>query len=120
MRRPPRSGAEGLLSGADLLRPLCLGLTLSAGVLVLYLVALALGQAVVDARSLAVTALLRGQLLLVLMERSPSRPIWRSGPGQNRTLLIVLIGSLASLAIALYVPWAANALKLAPLSAQAW
>jgi Ca2+-transporting ATPase len=120
MARPPRAPGAGLLVGRDLVRAVAQGLSLAAGILALHLGALARGIAEPEARSLAVTALLLGQLVLVLATRSPARPLWATSLGGNPTLPAVLGATLLSLVAALYVPPLARALELAPLSLAEW
>jgi P-type Ca2+ transporter type 2C len=117
MRRPPRPAHAGLLSHGGWVRPLALGLTLTAGVLILYLVRLSQGATATQARTPAFAALLLGQTLLVLVERSPDAPVWRAGLRGNRAMIGVLGSIVALTLIAIYVPAVAGFMKLAPLSA---
>lgn len=73
-----------------------------------------------DARALALTALLVGQTLMVLVERSPGVPVWRTGLRGNRALLPLLAAILATLAAALYVPPLADLLRISPLPFAGW
>jgi Ca2+-transporting ATPase len=120
MRRPPRRPTEGLLSRGTWVRPLSLGLSLTAGVLGLYLVRLAQGADPINARSLAFATLLLGQGLLVLVERSPDAPIWRTGLRGNRALIPVLIGIVLVLLASFYVPVLTDLLRLQHLSLRQW
>jgi P-type Ca2+ transporter type 2C len=119
MRRPPLPRGEGLVS-RNLLRPLVLGVTLAAAVIAVYLVQIARHVPVELARSWAFTTMLIGQGLLVLVARSPDRPVWSSAVRTNKTLRPALV-VLAALTVAIvYVPPLADLLKLAPLSLAAW
>jgi Ca2+-transporting ATPase len=120
MRRPPRKPGAGLLNRANTIRVLAEGLALFGGVLGLYLLRLAEDTPEPSARALALTTLMVGQVLLVLTERSPEQPIWQLGLRGNRALPAVLGVTLLSLLAALYLPWLADVLKLAPLSATDW
>jgi Ca2+-transporting ATPase len=120
MRRPPRGMATALMTGREWMRPFAQGLTLTAGVLALYLGDLARGAPVPDARALALAAMLVGQTLMVLVERSPLAPIWKTGLRGNRVLPAVLAGTLGVLILALYVGPLAHLLRVSPLSATDW
>lgn len=115
MRRPPRPSGSGLLEAGDWLRPLSIGVVLSVAVIALYLWFLQHGSSTEVARSLAMVAMLAGQTILVLTERSPQTPFWRADWRRNKMLAPILAGTLATLAIALYVPPAAEVMKMAPL-----
>jgi Ca2+-transporting ATPase len=117
MRRPPRPPGSGLLSGPEVVRPLLLGLVLFGGILALYLGALAHGTAERESRAMAFAALVLGQVLLVLEERAGDAQLWRAAWHGNRVGPAVLGLTVVSLALALYLPWLADAVRLAPLSA---
>lgn len=115
MRRPPRPSGSGLLDAGDWLRPLAIGVVLSAAVIALYLWFLQHGSSTEVARSVAMVAMFAGQSMLVLTERSPQTPFWRADWRRNKMLAPILAGTLTTLAIALYVPPAAEVMKMAPL-----
>jgi Ca2+-transporting ATPase len=119
MTRPPRKPGSGL-AGRTLWRPLSLGLTLAAGVVSLYLAGLGRSWPVEQARALAFATLLAGQLLLLFVERSPQRPLWRSGPRLTRTLAWVTVALTAAIVAAVYLPPLAALLKLSPFPPVAW
>ncbi len=120
MRRPPRKPQAGILTRADAMRPVAIGITLFVGVIGLYLLRLTEGASGADARSLAMTTLMIGQVCMVLTERSPEKPVWRQRLRGNRILPVALLATPLSLLAALYVPFLADILKLAPLSAPDW
>jgi len=118
MRRPPRaSSAAELVTLAELRRPVLLGLTLTAAVLGVYLGDLGRGSAVEHARALALTTLLCGQLLLVLVTRSPQHVFWRAPTRGNRALPLVVGGAAVSLLAVLYVPALGRFFGVVPLDA---
>lgn len=119
MSRPPRRRDEGLLSGAGWIRPALIGGTLSLGVLGVYLAQLRFGASPEVARAVAFVTMLVGQCAIVLVERSPGKPLWR-GVKVNRALLIALPLTLVMLPIAIAVPGLNAALHFAPLSASEW
>ena len=103
MRRPPRGRATGLLARSQLATLVARGLTLTLGVLAVYLVAL--GQMGEDAaRGLAIATLVIGQLLLVFVERADRRSLWRVGVAGNRVILPIVALTAGSLVLALALP----------------
>ena len=120
MRRPPRTSAAELITRADLRRPVVLGLTLTVAVLAMYLGDIGRGSPVEHARALALTTLLCGQLLLVLVTRSPQRAFWRSPMAGNRALPYVGGASALSLVAVLNVPLFARFFAVAPLDPLEW
>ncbi len=120
MRRPPRSQSKFLMSRSDGVRAVIQGLVLSAGVIVLYVWLLGSAEPEVEARSTAFVALVSGQVLLLLVERTRPRTLWRGLDSFGRTSSLVLAGTAAALVAALYLPPVAGVLKLVPLSAMQW
>ncbi|HET6895810.1 MAG TPA: cation-transporting P-type ATPase [Candidatus Baltobacteraceae bacterium] len=104
MSERPRGRASALLRGTDWIRPLLLGVTLSAGCLAAYLWALGHGYPAQAARGMALAAMISGQMLLVLTERSLQLPIWKQRFLENRRLVPILAGTAAMLIAMLYVP----------------
>ncbi len=120
MRRPPRRPGAALLPVNDFLGASIKGATLFGGILWLYLGALAQGLPEAQARGTALTAMILGQVLLVLTQRSLGAPLWQTAWRGNQMLLPVVGVTLASLAAALYLPPLAGLLHLAPLSLREW
>jgi Ca2+-transporting ATPase len=120
MQQPPRRPGTALVTLRTIVRPLATGLTLFAGVLALFLARLAQGAPEPEARALALTTLILGQTLLVLVERSPDRPLWRATWAGNRALPYIIGAVLITLPAMLYLPPLAALLKLAPLFAGDW
>ena len=120
MRRPPRRGGAGFLRAGEFARPLVVGTTLALAVLALYVWELAHAMPVTEARALAMSAMVIGQLLLVLVERDPVRPLWRVPLRNNVTLIVVMLMAAASLLVLVYVPVAAAAAEFGPLTLREW
>jgi len=120
MTRPPRTRTNGLIGRVAALRPLVSGTVLAAAVIAFYLVALAGGMREPEARAAALATMIVGQLLLVLVERDPLRPVWRTSLTANPTLLLVVALSLASVVAAVQIPAVNQLVELAPLDATQW
>lgn len=90
-----------------------------AGALSLVLGAYAWGQAHLpeaQARGVAFAALVLCNLALILGNRSASHGLWHTLRTPNPTLWAVIGAAVALLAAALFWPWAAQLLRLAPLT----
>ncbi|MHB1414827.1 MAG: HAD-IC family P-type ATPase, partial [Chloroflexota bacterium] len=120
MRRPPRPPRTGILLAGDFARVFAEGASLFLGVFALYVIPLSQGVSVEQARALAITTLLLGQMLIVLGERSSGQARWRTGLRGNRSLPTVLAATLASLLLALYVPPVTRLVEMYPLSLAEW
>ena len=66
-------------------------------------------------RHLAPKGLVIGNLALILSNRSATEPFWVTLRTPNRALWVVVGLALALLLAALYVPWAVEVLRFAPL-----
>jgi len=116
MTQPPRGRKGGLLRRKDWLRPVALGIALSVGCLALYIFELRHGEPAAMARGMTLVALVAGQMLLVLTERSTRLPVWRQSYTENPRLLPILAATFAMLIAALYVPPFASAMRVLPPS----
>ncbi len=114
MRRPPRNSKSGLLSSADWRESMIRGTTLAVAVIALYFFEMSSGAPVTSARAAAISAMIVGQLLLVIVEDARGAAFWRVI--WTRTLVVVLISSLSMLLLFLYVPVLARAMNVAPLA----
>ena len=116
MQRPPRDAAAPLFGGATLWLALLQGL----GVLAMVLAAFAWASPRIsetEARAFAFATLVVGNLALILSNRSATRSLWATLRTPNRTLWAVVGSAFALLLVALYVPWAVDVLRFAPLPA---
>ena len=117
MQRPPRDASAPLFGGTTLWMALLQGLGVLAAVLGAF--AWADGRLPeAQARALAFATLVVGNLALILSNRSATEPIWRTLRKPNRALWVVLGLSALLLLAALYLPWAVEVLRFAPLPAQ--
>lgn len=119
MERPPRKPGSGLLAKADVLGSVVQGLSLSAGVIGLYLVSLD-SMAVGQARAVAFAAMVVGQTFLVMSQRSPGRPAWRTPLAGNKAILPVVVATLATLPLLMYLGPLADAMHFSAPDASGW
>ncbi|MBI5948939.1 MAG: cation-transporting P-type ATPase [Chloroflexi bacterium] len=112
MQRPPRSPSEPLVSRRHAARPLATGFTLAAATVALYLARLAADVPEEHARGMAFTAMVLGQTIMVLVERSPDAPVWRAKYRGSKTLLPVVAATLALLVAIVYLPGLNDAMRL--------
>ena len=120
MRQPPRSPAQFLLPRSELTRAMVQGAVLSAAVIGLYLWRLQIGAPPANARATAFTALVLGQILLLVVERTRPRSLLTGLRDFGRTSTIVVLCAIGFAFAALYLPGAASLLKLVPISAPEW
>ncbi len=116
MRRPPRDASAPLFGGATL----WLALLQGTGVLLVVLLAYAWAMPrlpEMEARAVAFATLVTGNLALILSNRSTHGSLWRTLRTPNAILWWVIGGALALMMAALYVPWAVQVLRFAPLTA---
>jgi Ca2+-transporting ATPase len=116
MLRPPRTPTAGLLDRSSW-RSVAVGLSLAIGTVAVYVGAVG-GEE--RARGLGFATLVLGQMALVLTERSPDRPVWRSAPWSNGRLVPILALTLAGLVVVLSVAPVARVFRMAPLGAEDW
>lgn len=118
MQRAPRDATAPLFDTAALRAALLQGLMVLTAVMMGYAWATQhLPES--QARAVAFGALISGNLSLILANRSAHAGWWHTLRRPNRVLWAVVVLALAVLLIALYVPWLAEVLRVAPLSA-AW
>jgi Ca2+-transporting ATPase len=118
MQRPPRDPEAPLFGRQAML------LALVQGLGVLLVVLLGYGWAIghlpePQARAFGFTALVVGNLALILSNRSSSRSLWFTLRVPNRTLWLVTGFAATMLGLTLYVPPLAQLFQFAPLSSAA-
>ncbi len=119
MRRPPRGRSTGLLRRSQAAGVVARGLTLTVGVLAVYLLALP-GSGEDGARGLAFATMVLGQLLLVMVERSDGHGAMRTGLRGNRVIVPILVGAAGALVLVEAVPPIASLLHVATPSLEGW
>ena len=120
MKQPPRPASQFLLARGDLVRAVVEGTVLSVGVIGLYLWRLGIGETVIAARATAFIALVAGQILLLVIERTRPSLIWPGIREFGRTSRLVIAVTIVGIAVALYIPGSAELLKLTPLTVTEW
>lgn len=120
MRQPPRSPSQFLLPRPELTRAVLQGAVLSAAVIALYLWRIQSGIPAANARAMAFTALVLGQILLLVVERTRPKTLLAGLRDFGRTSTVVLFCAVGFVFAALYLPGAASLLKLVPISAPEW
>ena len=114
MQRPPRPPDEPLLGAAELLTGVLLGASVLAAALLAYGGALAMGLAENAARTLGFAAMVAGDLGLIFANRSRTLTALETLAHPNRALWWIAGGTLAALAVVVYVPAAASLFRFAP------
>jgi len=104
MQRPPRHPKEALLGSRLLWISFLQGVALLIAVALLYFAVLERGFTDERARAMAFTALVLGNIALILSNRSQHRSILATLRMPNRALWWIVGGALGGLALALYVP----------------
>jgi len=118
MSRPPRDLREPLINRRTFIFSLLQGLSILAVVFGIFLVALWLKLGPLEARTLAFTALVVANLLLILTNLSWTRNIFNIVRIPNKPLLMVAVITLASLVAIIYVPFLRELFHFAVLSAR--
>ena len=118
LEQPPRRPDEGILTSALLRRIVLVGLTLSAGTLLLFHHALASGMDLDHARTLALTSLVSFQFFQLFSSRSLRRSVFSMNHLHNPLLFAAVSLAWMAQLSALYVPQVAWLLRTVPLPAQ--
>jgi len=116
MHRPPRAPDARLFDARMLAGSVALGAALLAAVGLLYAWALHAGRSADETRALGFTAIVVGNLALILAYRSQRRPMLRTLREPNAAFWWIAGGTLAALLAVVYVPAAAGLFRFAPLS----
>jgi P-type Ca2+ transporter type 2C len=104
MRRKPRPEQERLFSRSTVVLGLLQGLGLLVVVLAAFVLAMRWEHTSEDARAMAFTALVAGNLTLIWANRSRVRTILETLRTQNVALWLVSLGTATALLVVLYVP----------------
>ena len=118
--RPPRDPKEGVMSAMLVQRTVLVGALIAAGVVYSFHHALAIGEDLEQARSIAVTTMVFFQFFQTWNSRSETQSVFRINLLSNPLLVFSILASiLAQLAI-LYVPVLQWMFKTEPLTLLEW
>ena len=119
MHRPPRRPDSRLLDGWTVISSLAQGLAVLVAATGLYALVLHEGLAEATARAMVFSAIVLGNVGLILANRSRHRGVLAALLSPNPALWWVTGGALGGLALVLYVPSLAALFRFAPLGATA-
>jgi P-type Ca2+ transporter type 2C len=117
MQRPPRDAGDPLLSRRRIVLSSLQGVSVLFFVFLVFAAAQYRGETDAIARTLAFTILIIGNLMLILTNRSWTRPIYATLLTPNRALWWVVGGAFAMLALVIYVPFLQTLFRFSPLGA---
>lgn len=120
MDRPPRPPGEGIFARRLGLKIVGRGFLIGLSTLGLFLVALALGEPLQKARTLAFATIVLSQLMNVFDVRSEDRSILESNPFSSPFLVLAVLSSVILLALAIYLPALRATFETWPLSTADW
>jgi Ca2+-transporting ATPase len=105
MHRKPRPERAHLFGRSTVTAGVLQGLGLFIAVLSAFVLALHWGHAPEDARAIAFTALVAGNLALIWGNRSATNTVLETRGTENPALWLVTLGTIATLLVTLYVPY---------------
>ena len=117
MRRPPRDARARLFDGRMLAASLAVGAAVLIGVLAAYAWALHAGRSEGEARAIGFTAIVAGNLAMILAYRAGERSMLDPHGAPNRALWWIVVVAFAALVAVIYVPASAAIFRFAPLRA---
>jgi Ca2+-transporting ATPase len=117
MRRPPRPRGARLIGWGALTLAVAEGALALAFTLALYQHGIASGRSEPESRALAFTAIVIANLSLIFFSRSAGRRMWRHIVTGNRSLWLIVAGTVGAYALAIGVPVVRTQFRLAPLGA---
>ncbi|MDD1730683.1 MAG: cation-transporting P-type ATPase [Methanosaeta sp. NSM2] len=120
MKRKPRHPKESMPSPALMAYTLGIAGAIVAGTLSLYLLALHAGQGLSYARTMAFVGLGFFTVYNAYCSRSLDESIFRINPLANKTLLLGIAGSIASILAVVYVPFMQTIFHTQPLNGESW
>ncbi|BFT94479.1 MAG: HAD-IC family P-type ATPase [Minisyncoccus archaeiphilus] len=118
MKRPPRRLNEPIFSFKTVLISVLQGLGVLLATFALYAYVLSIGRNEIEARTFAFVSLVLGNLLLIIINLSWHKNIHHILRSSNKTLFIVLGGTMLSLLSVLNIPFLGDLFHLTPLHLQ--
>ena len=120
MRQPPRPLGATFLAGAELWRSIAQGLGIALAVLGVYYIAMQQGDSEAVVRTLVFTTLVLSNILLTLVNRSFTQPVFATLRVPNRLLWLMLGLTFAMLLTTLFIAPARALFGFAPVSLMAF
>ncbi len=105
MLRRPRAAEARLFDRSTVIIGLLQGVGLFVAVLATFIFSMRSGHTSEDARTLAFTTLVFGNVVLIWANRSAMRTVLETGENRNPALWMVTLGTTATLLLVLYVPY---------------
>jgi Ca2+-transporting ATPase len=118
--KPPRSPSEGIMSPLLIQRTILVGLVISIGVILNFILALRSGDSIDQARTIAVTTMVFFQFFQTWNARSESASIFGMNPFGNPVLLFGMVASIFAHLCVIYVPAIQWVFKTSPLAMIEW
>ena len=118
--RPPRQRNEPIISRLLWERMVISGLVMAAGTLLLFDLALARTDSLVQAQSVALTTMVLFQAFQVGNARSESRSLFRMSPTSNPFLFVSALAAILVHLAALYIPVTQTVLRIEPIEPSIW
>ncbi|MFA6353658.1 MAG: cation-translocating P-type ATPase [Candidatus Paceibacterota bacterium] len=116
MKRPPRNLHQRMFNLKTVSISMMQGLGVLIATFVLFIFAVKTGRTEIEARSIAFVALVLGNLMLIVINLSWSKNIFKTLRSANKIFYMVFFGALLCLMAVLYIPFFANLFHLGPLN----
>jgi len=118
--RPPRDPKEGVMSAVLVQRTVLVGALIASGVVWSFHHALAIGEHLEQARTIAVTTMVFFQFFQTWNSRSETLSVFRVSLLSNPLLLFAIAASVLAQLAFIYVPVLQWVFKTEPLTAEEW
>jgi Ca2+-transporting ATPase len=118
MRKPPRNLRQPMFNLRTVSVSLIQGATALIATFLLFIFAVKSGRSEYEARSFAFAALVLGNLMLIVINMSWKRNLYRIVISANKVFFMIFIGTIACLLAVIYVPFLSQLFHLAPLHPQ--
>jgi Ca2+-transporting ATPase len=118
--RPPRDPKEGVMSRVLIQRTVLVGTLIAAGVVYSFYHALAIGEHLEQARTIAVTTMVFFQFFQIWNSRSETQSVFAISPLSNPLLFLAIAASILAQLAMIYVPALQLIFKTEPLTVEEW
>lgn len=117
MKIPPRNIKEPMFNRKTVWLNLVQGFTALFGLFIVFFFAIKTDHSELEVRSFIFTSLVFSSLMLIVINLSWNKTIYKIFASADKSFFIVTIGSLICLAAVLYIPTLADLFHMAPLNA---